>query len=290
MEKLFLPAVKGLFTCCFAVIAATAAFGQVVETPNAAPAKATAPKPATPKPSPTPKPIPKDPKKLATAEEIAEAVVFYYAFPGGRATLDQIRKTTLERGRSSVTNADGRIDKAVYQRYVIRAESLDKEKIRMDLELPTAKFSLIRNDDKIFGVYNNTVFTPREDAVKQFENQIFHGLEALLRYKENESTLELQPREKILGVDYNVIDVTDKQGRKTRFYISVKTYRVMMLSYEDAGIKYKRKFYDYNYAQGTLVPSHSVLWADDKIVEDSEVLNVKFGQKVDEDLFLFRAG
>jgi len=86
----------------------------------------------------------------------------------------------------------------------------------------------------------------------------------------------------------NVIDVTDKQGRKTRFYISVKTYRVMILSYEDGGIKYKRKFYDYNYAQGTLVPSHSVLWADDKIVEDSEVLNVKFGQKVDEDLF--RAG
>src|SRR6187200_2710119 len=129
MEKLFLPAVKGLFTCCFAVIAATAAFGQVVETPNAAPAKATTPKPATPKPSPTPKPVPKDPKKLATAEEIAEAVVFYYAFPGGRATLDQIRKTTLERGRSSVTNSDGRVDKAVYQRYVIRAESLDKEKI-----------------------------------------------------------------------------------------------------------------------------------------------------------------
>jgi hypothetical protein len=28
--------------------------------------------------------------------------------------------------------------------------------------------------------------------------------------------------------------------------------------------------------------------ADDKIVEDSEVLNVKFGQKVDEDMF--RAG
>jgi hypothetical protein len=288
MEKLFLPAVKGLFTCCFAVIAATAAFGQVVETPNAAPAKATTPKPATPKPSPTPKPVPKDPKKLATAEEIAEAVVFYYAFPaaGRRWTRSVKRRSSAAAQALPILTAVW--TRPVYQRYVIRAESLDKEKIRMDLELPTAKFSLIRNDDKIFGVYNNTVFTPREDAVKQFENQIFHGLEALLRYKENESTLELQPREKIMGVDYNVIDVTDKQGRKTRFYISVKTYRVMILSYEDGGIKYRRKFYDYNYAQGTLVPSHSVLWADDKIVEDSEVLNVKFGQKVDEDLF--RAG
>jgi hypothetical protein len=33
-----------------------------------------------------------------------------------------------------------------------------------------------------------------------------------------------------------------------------------MLSYTDAGVKYKRRFYDYNYAQGTLVPSHSILW------------------------------
>src|SRR5438045_4104407 len=94
MEKLFLPAVKCLFTCCFAILAATVAFGQIFE-PNTGSAKSTAPKPAAPKPSPTPKPASKDPKKPATAEEIAEATIFYYAFPGGRATLDQIRKTTL---------------------------------------------------------------------------------------------------------------------------------------------------------------------------------------------------
>ena len=35
-----------------------------------------------------------------------------------------------------------------------------------------------------------------------FQNQIWHGLEALLRYKENESKLELAGREKIMGVEF----------------------------------------------------------------------------------------
>src|SRR5204863_914696 len=124
-----------------------------------------------------------------------------------------------------------------------------------------------------------------EDAIRTFENQIVHGIEALLRYKENESKLDLQPKEKVYGVDYYVIDVTDKAGHKTRFYVSAKSYRVMMLTYEDAGIKFRRKFYDYNYAQGTLVPYRTVLWANEKQVEETDIGTVTFAQKVDEDLF-----
>ncbi len=232
-----------------------------------------------PSPSPTPK------GGAFTAEQIAESAIFLYGFPGGRVTLNQIRKTTQERGRAKVTTADGKVEQVPYQRFVIRAETLDKEKVRLDQEFPAARFSLVRNDEKIFGLYNNTVFAPRDDASKSFENQIVHGLEALLRYKENESTLELAPREKLMGVDYYVLDVTDKQDRKTRFYVSVKSFRVMMLTYEADGVKYRRKFYDYNYAQGTLVPYRTVLWADDKVVEESEVGTITFGQKVDEELF-----
>jgi hypothetical protein len=105
------------------------------------------------------------------------------------------------------------------------------------------------------------------------------------RFKENESTLELIGREKQMGVEFYVLDVTDKQKRKTRFYVSVKSFRVMMLTYEADGVKYRRKFYDYNYAQGTLVPYRTVLWADEKIIEESEVGTITFGQKVDEELF-----
>src|SRR5687767_11002306 len=179
--------------------------------------------------------------------------------------MSQIRKTTLERGTVSATNAEGSIERSNYPRFTIRADTLPKEKVRLDQELPTARYSLVFNDSKIFGIYNNNVFTPRDDAAKTFENQIVHSLDAFLRYKENESTIELAGREKLQGVDYYLIDITDKQGNKTRFYVSAKQFRVMILTYEDGGVKYKRRFYDYNYAQNTLVPFRSVLWADDKI-------------------------
>ena len=245
---------------------------------------------ATPQPTPTPKatPVPKaqkiDPSNL-TAEQVAETTIGFYGFPIGRKLLDQIRKTTLERGIANITNAEGKVDRVPYQRFVIRGTNLTKEKIRLDQQFPAARYSLVLSDEKIFGVYNNTVFTPREDALKVFENQIVRGLEALLRYKENESTIELAAREKVMGVDFHVVEVTDKQGRKTKFYISARQFRVMMLTYEDGGIKYKRKFYDYNYAQGTLVPFRTILWAGDKIIEETDIGTITYGQKVDEGLF-----
>ena len=248
------------------------------------PAQATPRPTATPKATPAPKPQKLDTANL-NADQVAEATIAFYGYPVGRQLLDQIRKTTFERGIANITNAEGKVDRVPYQRFIIRGSSLAKEKIRLDQEFPAARYSLVFSDEKIFGIYNNTIFTPREDALKVFENQVVRGLEALLRYKENESKLEIAAREKVMGVDFHVVDVTDKQGRQTRFYISAKQFRVMMLTYEDGGVKYKRKFYDYNYAQGTLVPFRSILWAADKIIEETDVGTITFGQKVDEGLF-----
>ena len=239
------------------------------------------PKPIAPKASPTPTPQKIDLKNL-NAEQVAELALLAY---GGRNGLTNVRKTTFERGRTTLTDPGGTSTSVNYQRFVIRGDSTDKEKIRLDQEFPSARYSLVHTDDKIYGVYNNTVFTPREEAVKTFENQILHGVETLLRYQENGSTLEMQPKEKIYGVDYFVLDVTDKQGHKTRFYVSAKTFRVMMLAYTDEGIKYRRKFYDYKVAQGTLVAFRTVLWADEKQVEETQIGTITFGQKVNEDLF-----
>jgi hypothetical protein len=226
-----------------------------------------------------------DPKAPATAETVAESAIVIYGGFGGRQKLDQIRKTTIERGKMSLVNAQGATEPVSYEKWSIRGENLNSEKIRADLEYPSIKYALVRAEEKTFGLYNDTIFSPREDATKEFENRVFHGLEALLRYKENGSTLELAGHEKIMGVDFYFIDVTDKGGRKTRFYVSAKTYRVMMIDYEEDGIKYRRKFYNYNYAQGTLVPFRSTLTANDKLIEESEVLTVTYGQKVDEGLF-----
>lgn len=226
--------------------------------------------------------------KNVTAEAVAESAIYFYGGLAGRINLNQIRKTTFERGKMTIVNPDGTIDRGNYQRWIIRGDSLDKEKNRLEQEFPSTKYSIIYDGEKTFGILNNTIFSPRDAILNSFQNQIWHGLEALLRYKENGSKLDLVGRDKIMGVEFYVVDVTDKENRKTRFYISVKTLRVMMLEYEENGVKFRRKFYDYNYSQGTLVPYRTVLWADDKQVEETEIMTITFGQKVEENLFAGR--
>lgn len=238
------------------------------------------------------KPAPKENKsalleagKNPTAEQIAETTIYTFSGRTNRAVLNQIRRTTIENGKLSITGADGKSEQVNYERRIVRGDSLEKERIRLDQEFPNAKYALIYNDNKVVGLYNDSVFTPREDAAKAFQNQIWHGLEALLRYKENGSTLKLVGREKMMGVDFYILDVTDKENRQTRFYISAKTFSIKSLEYTADGVKYTRRFYDYRYAQGTLVPYRTVLLADGKQIEESNVMTSTFGQKLDEDIF-----
>jgi phage protein U len=272
---------KLIYTATILLVAAFGVSAQAVApSPNA---KKTNNKQEKPKKPETPSS--RDTNKPVTAESVTESAILIYSGLGGRTTLDQIRKTAIEHGKMNLVNAQGQTEQVNYQKWSIRGENLDKEKIRIDQEYPSIRYALVRTDDKIYGIYNEAVFSPKDDAAKEFENRIFHGLEALLRYKENGSTLDLAGHDKIMGVDYYFVDVTDKQGRKTRFYISSKTYRVMMIDYDENGIKFRRKFYDYNYAQGTLVPYRTTLTANDKLVEETQILTVTFGQKVDDELF-----
>ncbi|HYP49702.1 MAG TPA: hypothetical protein VEQ34_02085, partial [Pyrinomonadaceae bacterium] len=122
-------------------------------------------------------------------------------------------------------------------------------------------------------------------TVSSFQNQLWHGLEALLRYKENGSTLALGGKEKRMNVEYYVLDVTDKQNRQTRFFISTKQLRVMALEYTEAAVKHTRRFYDYRYAQGTLVPYRTTLSAGSRQIEETTVSTVTYGQKIEEEIF-----
>lgn len=222
-----------------------------------------------------------------TAEQIVVSSQFIYGLGGGKAVLDQIRKTTFERGKAQIAEADGKMTTVNYQRWIKRGETLGAESVRLELDYPNnARYSMLYTAEKVSGIYNDSVFTPREDAVKAFDNQNFRSIDALLRYKENESTIEIGEKQKIMGVDLYVVDLTDKQARKTRYYISAKSLRVMMLEYEDGGAKYKRRFYDYRYAQGTLVPYRTVLLRDEKIIEEYTIGTITYGQKVDDGLFV----
>ncbi|MBV9958349.1 MAG: hypothetical protein JO360_08010 [Acidobacteria bacterium] len=229
--------------------------------------------------------VKQDAGKELTAEAVAETVVY---LNGNRQVLIQVRHSGIERGIIRRNAADGKIEELSYERRFIQGESMDKDRIRMEQKMPTAEYSLVYSGGQVWGIINETVFTPRQDVSQDFINRQRHGLDAILRYKENGSTITYIRKDKQMGVDMYVLDVTDKEQRKTRYYISAKTGRVLSLDYEDPDVsgKFTRKFYDYHVVQGTLVPYRSVLYRDDKQVEETQIMTVTYGLRIDETLFL----
>jgi len=205
-----------------------------------------------------------------TAEQVVETTIAVY---GTRPGLAQVRRNGDERGKLTRTGSDGRTEDVSYERRFIRGESILKDKIRLDQKTPTMEYALIAGEGKTWGLINGAVFTPRSDTSADFLAEVHHGIDALLRYKENESTITLVGKDKQKNVDVYMIDLTDKDQRKTRYYISAKYFRILWLEYDEeapiggSATKYTRKFFDYRTAQGTLVPFRTVLletgnWAD----------------------------
>jgi hypothetical protein len=241
--------------------------------------------PEKPKKEEQPKPVKAD-KNNPTAEQVAETVVLVY---GSRAGLAQIRRTGVERGRITRTGTDGRPEEISYERTFKRGETYEKDKIRFDQRLASLQYSLVLNDGRVTGILRGTQFTPKQEDVTSLMTDRHHGIEALLRYKESGAALKYHGKETQKGLDLWVLELTDKEKRTTRYYISAKTARVLWLEYEEAGTKYRRTFHDYRVVQGTLVPYRSVLYAGDRQVEESQVLTVTYGVKTDDAVFATEA-
>jgi hypothetical protein len=226
--------------------------------------------------------------KNYTVEQIVETTITIY---GSRPSLAQIRRNGWERGKITSVTDDGRTEESTYERRFIRGESFEKDKIRLDQKTPTQEYSLVYTDGKTFGLIKDSSFTPRENTATTFLSQMWHGIDALLRYKENGSTITLFGKDKQQNIDLYVVDLVDKEKRKTRYYISQKYFRVLWLEYEepaaDGGktVKYMRKFYDYQYIQSTLVPKRTLYFEDGKQKEETRVLSVTYGIKMDDALF-----
>ena len=235
---------------------------------------------------PAAKPDPKQGVKF-TAEQIVESTILIY---GTRPLLEQIRRHGVERGKITRFPAQGNPEEADYERRFVRGESLEKDKIRLDQKLPTMEYSLIFEDGKLFGLINGAAFTPRQDATTNFISQHHHSIEALLRYKECGSTITLVGKDAQKGLDLFIIDLEDKQKRKTRYYISARTLRVLWLEYEEGPpggtpVKYQRKFLDYRAVQQTLAPYRIVLFEDGRQSQETRVLTITYGVKVSDSIF-----
>ena len=228
-----------------------------------------------------------DQPKTFTGEQIAESVVFVY---GSRNVLSQIRRNGIERGRIVRYGADGRNEEASYERRFVRGESMEKDKIRLDQKAPTLEYSLIYGDGRLSGIINGAAFTPRQDAANTFLSQQHHGIDTLLRYKEIGATVTLVRKDKQKGIDLYVLDLVDKDKQSTRYYISSKTLRILWLEYEEPApggppVKFTRKFFDYRYAQSTLVPYRTVLVENGRDSVETRIMTVTYGIKIDDSVF-----
>lgn len=222
-----------------------------------------------------------------TAEEIVESVILIY---GTRPGLEHIRRNGVERGKITRFSAEGNAEEANYERRFVRGENLDKDKIRLDQKLPTMEYSLIFGEGKVWGLINGATFTPRQDASANFLSQHHHSIDSLLRYKECGSTLTLVGKDQQKGLELFVVDLTDKESRKTRYYISARTLRILWLEYEEGipggpAVKYMKKFLDYRPVQQTLVPYRTVLLEDGRQSQETRVMTITYGIKVSDSIF-----
>jgi hypothetical protein len=226
--------------------------------------------------------------KTYTADQIAETVVLVY---GSRQGMAQIRRTGVERGTITRTAEDGRSESIPYSRVFKRGDTYEKDKIRLDQRLPSVEYSLIYSDGKVTGMLRGTPFTPKEADISTMMSDRVHGLDALLRYKETGSAVKFVGNESQKGLELWVLELADKGGNATRYYISSKSGRVLWLEYEQATTpgsppqKFRRTFHDYRVVQGTLVPYRTVLYEGDRKVEESQVMTVTYGVKTEDSVF-----
>ncbi|MFN2416037.1 MAG: hypothetical protein ABR603_12900 [Pyrinomonadaceae bacterium] len=213
---------------------------------------------------------------------MAETVILVY---GSREGLQQIRRTGVERGKITRTAPDGRPEEIAYERTFKRGETFEKDKVRLDQRLPSLEYSLVFNDGRVTGLLRGTPFTPKQEDVSWIMTERVHGIEALLRYKERGAAVKFNGKESQKGLDLWVVELTDKEGRSTRYYVSSKSARVLWLEYEEAGARYKRSFHNYRVVQGTLVPYRTVLYEGDRLVEESQVLTVTYGVRMEDSIF-----
>ncbi len=225
---------------------------------------------------------------VINAETVAETVVLVY---GGRPVLDQVRRTAVERGRVSRAAADGPDLEISYERFFKRGETIDKDKIRLDQKRTNLEYSIIYNDGRVWGIIKGTSFTPRQEELADFDSNRYHTIENLLRYKENGAKLSFVGKDRQKNIDLWMLDLTDRENRRTRYFISSQTGRILWLEYEEtpqganAPVKFKKTFHDYRIVQSTRLPYRVVLYANDKKLQETQINTVTYGVKMEDSVF-----
>lgn len=232
-----------------------------------------------------PQPIRAKDKPL-TAEQLAETSILAY---GGRVALALVRRTGIEESKIVLATNQGSVEGALHTRFS-RKEKSELDQRRIDLEIPNQILTLSFDGKNFWGAVNGEKITPSVQAEATFRAAGRHNYEALLRYKEDGSTLELNGKKNIVGIECYPLELTHTDGSKTLYYISDKSFRILHLEYqvqlaENKPIAIRQSFYDFRPMQNTLVPAKIVTFENGQISQTTELRALTYGVQIQPEIF-----
>ncbi|MGH9798919.1 MAG: hypothetical protein ACRD82_01000, partial [Blastocatellia bacterium] len=130
-----------------------------------------------------------------------------------------------------------------------------------------------------------------EGVAKAFHLAHAHSYESLLRYKENDGKLEYVASTKLGNLEMDIVDLVLPDGARTRYEVSRKSGRILYLNYEEKTnpqaepTKYRLYFKDFHVIQNTLIPYITMVYQDDKLVEERKVVEAVFNVQLKDDAF-----
>ncbi len=241
------------------------------------------------------------PKKLGKpetwdGETLAEVVIFAY---GSRPVIEYVCTNSREEGFIRIANGEDRPPiEGKFKQFYLRRETSDRDNVRIEVELPDPQGGAPQelafgfNGFTNWATQNRQPITLTPQAEASFKASLTNDYMSLLRFREDGSKVEKIRDEKISGIDTFVLELTRRDGTKTRYFISSKTFHILHLEYElkDAGVetpvKFRESFYDFRAVQNVLVPMRKVLYEDGKFKQEIELREIRYRlAKLDEDIF-----
>lgn len=229
-------------------------------------------------------------------ETVAEVVIYAY---GSRPVIDYVFTNARFEGIIKIAVDDNQppIEGKILE-YILRRETSDRNCVRIEVELPSPQGG--EPQQLVFGFNGYTNWAARNrqsimltpEAQATFLASLKHDHFALLRYKEDGTTVTRVPGERIMGIDTIGLELTHRDGSKTKYFISSQTYHILHLEYEvqvspeDKPLRFRESFYDFRPVQNILVPMRKELYENGKFKQRIEFRDVRFRlAKLDEDLF-----
>ncbi|NBO64747.1 MAG: hypothetical protein EBU88_07875 [Acidobacteria bacterium] len=226
-------------------------------------------------------------EKPRTVEEIVERALLAY---GGRPAIYAVQRNGVIRANIKLIGADGVREGRMISRF-IRKPKLGEDLVTIELDLPELKYTITSDGKDLWSTENGLPHKPSEQEIRGFRGSHEHYYEALLRYKENESTIEYTGSNKIGTLDLDKIRLTSKQGVVTTYEISRRTGRILYVNYDEQAdqaspvVRYRLYFKDFRVIQNTVIPYEIQVFQNGKLIEERKIVEAVFNVQMEEKIF-----